>query len=74
MLLAALAETGVSARDAVMVGDTSFDIQMARAAGIRAIGVDWGYHSRDKLAGAAEIISDFRALPEVLEKLWMQVT
>ena len=34
MLLSALAETGVDARDAVMVGDTSFDMEMARAAGI----------------------------------------
>ena len=44
MLLAALAETGVEAARAVMIGDTEYDIAMGRAAGVRTIGVAWGYH------------------------------
>ena len=44
MLEAALDDAGVSPGDAVMIGDTSFDMEMAVAAGVRAIGVSWGYH------------------------------
>jgi len=65
MILQALAEAGIAAADAVMVGDTTFDIEMARAAGVAAIGVGWGYHTRDRLvlAGAdnvAETVADLR--------------
>ena len=52
MLEAALAETGVDAADAVMIGDTVFDIHMACDIGVRAIGVDWGYHEAEELLGA----------------------
>lgn len=52
MLEAALAATGAQAADAVMIGDTCYDIEMARAAGVRAIGVDWGYHTREELFDA----------------------
>jgi len=68
MILAALGETGVAPHDAYMIGDTSFDMAMAKAAGVHAIGVDWGYHETDALhaAGADHIISDFAALHELL--------
>ncbi|TMM48723.1 HAD-IA family hydrolase [Qipengyuania marisflavi] len=49
MLEAALAEAGVAVSDAVMIGDTSFDTEMARSAGVRAIGVAWGYHKPGEL-------------------------
>jgi phosphoglycolate phosphatase len=64
MLLSALAETGVEACRAVMVGDTEFDVAMGRAAGLARIGVAWGYHSRDRLAaaGAHAIVESFDAL------------
>ena len=66
MILRALDEAGVAAADAVMVGDTTFDMEMARAAGVAAIGVGWGYHARDRLvaAGAATVadtMADLRA-------------
>lgn len=70
MLLAALSETGVEPQDAVMVGDTEFDIEMARAAGIPAIGVSWGYHPRARLSGARHVIDDIRALPDILTTIW----
>jgi phosphoglycolate phosphatase len=40
-----------------MIGDTSFDILMARAAGVTAIGVAWGYHAPQELweAGAHHV-------------------
>lgn len=59
MGLAALANTGVTADNAVMVGDTSFDMQMARSALMGAIGVSWGNHTSDDLtAGGAHVILD----------------
>ncbi len=49
MLNAAIAEAGADAARTVMIGDTSFDMIMARAAGTHAIGVDWGYHTPEEL-------------------------
>jgi len=70
MLLQALSETGIPAADAVMIGDTSFDMQMARAAGIRPIGVSWGYHPRESLNDAEQIIDGFGELPACLGAMW----
>lgn len=60
MLRAALADAGVDAAQAVMIGDTVFDIAMGEAAGVRSIGVDWGYHDAHELidAGAAQVADD----------------
>src|SRR5947209_12209786 len=44
MVVHAMREAGVEAADTVVVGDTVYDIAMARAAGAAAIGVAWGYH------------------------------
>jgi phosphoglycolate phosphatase len=52
MLLQALTATGVEAKDAIFIGDTAFDMQMAEAAQLRAIGVGWGHHSADRLLAA----------------------
>lgn len=73
MLLAALAEAGVEAGWSAMVGDTSFDIGMAREAGVRGFGVAWGYHSAEALkqAGAALVAADFPALTAAIED-WAQ--
>lgn len=62
MLLAALAETGVNVSDAVMIGDTSFDMDMARAAKLRGIGVGWGYHPADHLRSASRVVADTESL------------
>jgi phosphoglycolate phosphatase len=72
MVLAALAETGVEPRHAVMVGDTTFDVEMARAAGIPAIGVGWGYHDGAALAaaGAERVVASAPELRTALEQIW----
>ena len=69
MLEAALFEAGVAPGDAVMIGDTTFDMEMARAAQVRAIGVAWGYHAPEELheAGAACVMESVAALAEELE-------
>lgn len=69
MVLTALAETGVDPVDAVMIGDTSFDIDMGRAAGVRTIAVDWGYHPAAEL-GADHLISHFDQLAPLLQQIW----
>jgi len=73
MLLACLSETGVAADRAVMVGDTRFDMDMARAAGVRGIGVDWGYHAADTLTADA-MIGDFSELDAAVDGLIGQAT
>lgn len=52
MALAAIAEAGGTARASVVIGDTSYDIGMALAAGAGAIGAGWGYHEPEELAAA----------------------
>jgi phosphoglycolate phosphatase len=61
MVLAAMAETGASAYDTVLLGDTTFDMEMTRAAGALPIGAGWGYHPAEALseAGAHVVLDDF---------------
>ncbi|GIT89194.1 HAD-IA family hydrolase [Roseobacter sp. OBYS 0001] len=70
MILQAMADTGVDPENTVMIGDTSFDMEMAQSAGVRSIGVSWGYHPVSALTGAAEILTDFAALPTAISRLW----
>ncbi|WP_406870770.1 HAD-IA family hydrolase [Thioclava sp. 'Guangxiensis'] len=75
MVQAALEETGMEAAQAVMIGDTSYDIEMGRAAGLRTIGVAWGYHPLDALeaAGVDHIVHDFKELEALLTRLTEEV-
>ena len=66
MVYQALADAGADARNAVVIGDTVYDIHMGRAAGTRTVGVNWGYHRVAELreAGAdyiAESLDDLKA-------------
>ncbi|MBA4044497.1 MAG: haloacid dehalogenase [Erythrobacter sp.] len=69
MLEAALFEAGAQPHQAVMIGDTSFDMLMARSAGVRAVGVSWGYHAPHELlaSGAASVANNMAQLAEALE-------
>jgi len=70
MLERALAETGMDAAQAVMIGDTSFDMLMARSARVRGVGVAWGYHAPEELeaAGADALASDYAHLVDLLAR------
>ena len=59
MIGQALADAGAAAETSLMIGDTSYDMAMARAAGVTAVGVAWGYHDADALrrAGAQHVAS-----------------
>ena len=56
MVLQAIAEAGASPGTSFVVGDTSFDMAMASAAGAAAIGAGWGYHDAEELLGAGAIV------------------
>jgi phosphoglycolate phosphatase len=70
MILSCLADAGADLADAVMIGDTSFDIHMARNAGIAAFGVAWGHHPAAELrqAGALAVAEDFPELCNLIEE------
>ncbi len=74
MALAALDQCLVEPGHGVMIGDTSFDMGCARAAGMAAIGVGWGYHNADALraAGAMAIAPDPADLPGLINDILCQ--
>ncbi len=71
MLLRAAAEAAAAPANVVMIGDTSYDMAMAGAAGTRALGVSWGCHGRDELqaAGAHAVVDSFDTLAEIMADL-----
>lgn len=64
----ALEQTGFSAADALMIGDRCYDIDGARAVGTQALGVAYGYGSREELekAGASKIAENVEDLRKLL--------
>ena len=69
MIHQALADAGTESQNAVMIGDTAYDIHMGQAAGCRTIGVGWGYHPLDELraAGADQLVETMDELMAALE-------
>lgn len=76
MVLTAMVETGAEPHETIMIGDTTYDIQMALAAKVGALGVTWGYHPRDELAdvGAHLIIDDYSEMPGALDRIFEQLS
>lgn len=68
MVEAAMAETGVPRSATMVVGDTTFDVLMARAAGALPVGVSWGNHPAEELTavGAVRVLDRFDELHELL--------
>lgn len=67
LIASALTELGITAPDAVMVGDRHFDIIGANEVGVASIGVTYGYGSRGELERCHPAY--IAASPEELEKL-----
>jgi pyrophosphatase PpaX len=66
-LLLALRRLGAQPGQAAYVGDSPFDMQSAKAAGLYAIGVSWGrIHTADKLADADVVVHNAEALLELV--------
>lgn len=72
ILLDAIAETGASPETTIMIGDTIFDIELARNANVKSIGVSWGYHPPDELkqGGADVIVHNYSDVHAALKTLW----
>jgi len=64
MLRRAIAECGAAPARTVMIGDTTYDMEMAGAAGVAPIGVTWGHHAAADLraAGADCVVGSFAEL------------
>ena len=75
MVEQALADAGASPRTCFVVGDTAYDMSMARAAGAGALGAGWGYHDdAELLAGGAQLIAEaphavMDLLPQLMERM-----
>ena len=69
MCLEAMGEVGAEPSQTLMIGDAVHDMRMARAAGVRAFGVTWGFGRADELhkAGAHEVFNSFEDLNTALE-------
>ena len=63
----ALERLGATPGEAAYVGDSPFDMQAAKAAGLYAIGVSWGrIHTADKLTDADVIVHEAQELLELV--------
>jgi len=60
LLHAIMEATGT--RELVMIGDTTYDLEMAHAAGVKAIGVSWGHHSVERLREWAPVVDSVEEL------------
>ena len=71
MIIQAMADASSSAATTIMIGDTSFDIEMGVAARCRTIGVAWGYHAAEELrdCGADVVVNSVSELAETLEHM-----
>ena len=76
MALQAMADAAAAPETTIVIGDTSFDMGMARAAGATGIGAGWGYHDGHELlaAGAAGVADEpvdvLRLIRQAKEKLY----
>ena len=63
-------KAGVERKNCTMLGDSAVDIQTARNAAIRSVGVSWGFRSREELeqAGADHITDTVEELTTLLLK------
>lgn len=69
MVLDAMGEVGARAEETVVIGDTSWDMMMARNARAGAYGVTWGFHTETEIrqGGAHTLQNDFEALNQALD-------
>lgn len=68
MVLECCAEAGVDASDTIVIGDSAYDMMMAKSAGAMAVGVSWGYGETEALqaAGADVIVHE---VPHILHHI-----
>lgn len=64
-----ISKLGISPEESIIVGDSNYDIEAGKKAGIKTIAVTYGYRPREFLTGADYIIEDIRELVSLLRKL-----
>lgn len=71
MMIQAMAEVGAEPGATVMVGDTIYDMMMARSAGTTAVAVTWGYHDQAELeaSGAHVVVEEFVGIASTIGRL-----
>lgn len=71
MIFTAISDAGSHVDQAVMIGDTRYDTVMAQNAGVKSIGVGWGYHGGQELldTGASHLMTHYSELPDIIEGL-----
>lgn len=72
MVEQAIDDAGAAPATTIVIGDTSFDMAMATAAGARGIGAGWGYHEAEELTAAGAVGVAEQPL-DVLELAWSAV-
>lgn len=65
----ALSKLGIKPEEAVIIGDSNFDIQAGKAAGIRTIAVTYGFRQREVLKDADFIVDSMPELMDILKTL-----
>ena len=70
MIYRAMEDVGTDAAQTMMIGDTSFDLDMAAAAGVTGIGVSWGYHDLHGLKRAEPIAA---TIEELRTQIWAKL-
>ncbi|RUO22335.1 HAD family hydrolase [Aliidiomarina iranensis] len=76
MLNEILSETGVNAQQAIMIGDSRYDLRMAKAANMSSLGVTWGVHDHNTLSAESPlaVLTDITELPSLLRKFETMAT
>ncbi len=64
-----LSVLGISPEEAIIVGDSNYDIEAGKAAGIKTVAVTYGYRPLEMLQGADFIINSMPELLGILEIL-----
>jgi phosphoglycolate phosphatase len=72
MILQAMREAEIAPENTVMIGDATYDLDMANHAGVAGIGVAWGFHEVSQLEACrpVSILQEFNDLHAVLESVW----
>ena len=58
--------TAAQTTDLIMIGDTTYDLEMAASAGVKAVGVSWGHHSAQRLEQWAPVVHSVAELRQHL--------
>jgi phosphoglycolate phosphatase len=68
-ILYVISKIGVSPEESIIVGDSNYDIEAGKRAGVKTIAVTYGYRPRENLLEADHIIDDIRELVPLVQKL-----